>query len=65
MAFLKRYTERQGLFPADNGVGDDEELEKWPITRKDISELIDEELSEIIDERDYDENCKFVGSYNQ
>ena len=59
--------EAKGLTPTKDGAtGTEEAMDpdvKFLVTRDDIADMVDEELSEIINEKDYNENCNYVGEY--
>lgn len=65
--YLRKYVDSKQLSPTamDGGVDDpitDPDVQ-FLLTREDVSNMIDEELSEIINEREYMENCSYVGEY--
>ena len=66
MEYLKKYVETKGLQPTKGGGGVDDITDpdvKYLVARDDVSDMVDEELSEIINEKDYNENCSYVGDY--
>jgi hypothetical protein len=62
-AFLRNFIENHDLEPADTD-GDMKDPDvQFLVSREEISTALDEDFSEIINERDYNENCTYVGEY--